>query len=276
MMTMRHRPSSLLTMAAKTTIILCCCWMMLHMEVATAFRPIMDFSGKLHTVPGNVDAGIVSVVTSPGMPAVIAASTLHKNKGSNNKDGNDLVAAALAAPLGLMEEEDDDNSSSSTLVCQGASLGTVSASDEVTSTCLALCGAVSECMILEGITLGDVDGNILNSRHARTLAALFRVRLALQGDRQQRQTLILVVTDSTDAEDSSSSSSSSFDKERLDQDLGVLFRAAALEQNEKDAELAKYFDVRVVTKPSGSSEVRWFGCDGQQRCLWQAKSNRQY
>lgn len=189
--------------------------------VAAAFRPIMDPSGKLHTVPGEFDSGIVSVVTSPGMPAVVLQP--------------ESLEDSMTSPLGVLDN-------GSTLVCQGASLGTVSASDEITSTCLSLCGAVSDCIILEGITVGDVDGSILNSRHARTLAALFRVRLAFK---DQRQTLILVVSNSDE-------NSSSYDKEHLDQDLEVLFRAAALEQNEKDADLKNYFDVRVVVKPSGS------------------------
>lgn len=194
-------------------------FILLYTGVASAFRPIMDKSGKLQAIPGEVDSGIVSVVTSPGMPAVV----LQRESG------------AMTAPLGVMDN-------GSTLVCQGASLGTVSASDEITSTCLSLCGAVSDCMVLEGITVGDVDGGILNSRHARTLAALFRVRLAFK---DRRQTLILVLSNSDET-------AFSCDTERLDQDLEVLFRAASLEQNEKDAELAKYFDVRVVVKPSGA------------------------
>jgi hypothetical protein len=65
-----------------------------------------------------------------------------------------------------------------TLVCRGCMLrdGTTSATSHQA---LAACSTISQCLVLDGITLGDVQAGLRHTRHARTLSALFRSRAAL-------------------------------------------------------------------------------------------------
>jgi hypothetical protein len=127
---------------------------------------LMDTSGGLRlnipTIPTN--EGVVAVISSPS--SMMSLLTTH------NDDNNVLTL--------------EDNR----LVCRGATLQGMTTAQK---NALALTSLVANTIILEGITIGDVKAaGWKNTRHARTLTALFRARLALDAFSFQ-QTLLLCV-----------------------------------------------------------------------------------
>lgn len=125
---------------------------------AAAGAVLMDASGKLRLPSEDLlQSTSVTLVSSPGM-------------GSSGVDENILFLEDGA------------------LVCRGATLAGTS---EAERTALSTCSLVSEAMILEGITAGDVEAGLADSRHARTLTAIFRARLLVP--RVATQTLLLAI-----------------------------------------------------------------------------------
>jgi len=186
-------------------------------------------TGNIQSIPGEAVSGITTIVTSPGTPSRVLSSS-----SAIPSDKDDVDSVLLAA----LDE--------GTLVCRGATLGSPTTTttgaaapddEELTCRALAVCALVSDCLVIDGVTVGDVESGLRNSRHARTLSALFRSRLmtaAADGGGSGRQTLLLAV------------SGSDVDKAILEQDVEALFKAIAVERKESVGSFSDLYDLRVV------------------------------
>ena len=151
----------------------------------------------------------------------------------------------------------DDSSSSSvlawnaqdaTLLCRGA---TLSSSDGKTTQALATTSVVASSLIVDGITGGDAQ-HLSESRHASTLTALFRAKLATvpNHSNNNKQTLILVL----------SSSNTPQQKDELKRQLQSLLEATAVDCGKETAvRLDDLYDVVIqsVTSAAEAQEVSW-------------------
>lgn len=99
---------------------------------------------------------------------------------------------------------------------------------------LATCSLVAGAILIDGITEGDVEAGWRNSRHARTLTALFRARVAL--DQTFSQFLVLCVKGQVNEKQEAS----------LKQEVRALFDATAAETN-GSASFQDLYDVQVVS-----------------------------
>jgi hypothetical protein len=119
---------------------------------AEAGTSLVDSSGNFNfQIPSlSTSSGIVGIISSPGTPSNLVSS--------DDDDGS---------YLSLMDNE------KAILSCRGATMSAGSAGER-----LSLCttSMVSGAIVLEGVTEGDVEAGLSNSRHARTLTALFRAR----------------------------------------------------------------------------------------------------
>lgn len=200
--------------------------MLSAVDAASSQYTLMDASGglrlkKIASSGVSTSEGVVSVISSPGTDSFLVSG------------GDDDVLAF-----------DGDG-----LVCRGATLSGTSASER---SALAITSVVSNAIVVDGITEGDVHaaGFGKNTRHARTLTALFRARLAFleaSSDAPSQQALILCVK---------SSSKESFDAV-LVQEVKDLFEATAAEAKESKASFDDLYDVKVVsvTSKEEASEV---------------------
>lgn len=192
---------------------------------------LMDASGglrlnKIASSGVSTTDGVVSVITSPGTHSFLVSSAADED------------AAVLAFDGDVPR-----------LICRGATLRGTSAAER---SALAITSLVSDAIVVDGITEGDVQaaGFGKNTRHARTLTALFRARLtfleassSLQAPGQQ--TLILCVK---------SSSEDSFD-DVLAQEVRALFEATAAEAKESDTSFDDLYDVKVVSVTSNEEAI---------------------
>jgi len=160
---------------------------------------LLDASGKLRLqgIPElSTSQGIVSIVSSPGTSSPLASAD----------DDSVLQLQSENPPC---------------LICRGATkLGTSVAERDSLATTSLVAGSI----VVDGITEGDVEGGILNSRHARTVTLLFRARIALHEEPLQQQTLILCLHG-----DSSEASKAIID------DLQTLYKAVAVEKKDAPA-----------------------------------------
>lgn len=186
---------------------------------AEAGNLLMDSSGGLRLkIPSiSTGTGVVSVISSPGTTSLLSSS-------------DDVLS---------LESED-----SAFLACRGATLSGTSA---VERSALATCSVVSGAILVDGITEGDVEAGWRNSRHARTLTALFRARIALESN--AKQTLVLCIKG-----DVSSSAEAG-----LRAEVKALFDATAAE-GEGKLSFSDFYNVIVasVIDEAGAQEVGWF------------------
>lgn len=185
---------------------------------------LMDASGGLrlnNIAPSDISTadGIVSVITSPGTESVLVSSI-------TENDGPSI--------LEISSSSDDDTH---LLICRGATLRGTSAAER---SALAITSLVSDAIVVDGITEGDVQaaGFGKNTRHARTLTALFRARLTFleSSEVAKRQALILCVKSKSD---------DSFDTV-LEQEVRTLFEATAAEAKESDASFDDLYEIKVM------------------------------
>lgn len=192
----------------------------------------MDASGKLQlpSPPDSIGAakGIVTIVTSPGVPSSLVSDEIDED-----------------ALLSIYPGEGQ-----ATLFCRGSTLGPLTSA---TISCLAAASAVSTVVLVEGLTEGDVEGGIADTRHARTLSVLFQSRLSgsISSSSLTPQTLILVVSiaDSADWDEDSTSVT-------LRNEVRLLFDAAAAGMGKTKEKLEDFYtlQVRPVT-PLTASKV---------------------
>jgi hypothetical protein len=166
----------------------------------------MDSAGSLRLkIPSiSTSTGIVSVISSPGTSSLLTTSD------------DVLSLESEVRPL---------------LVCRGA---TLSGTSNVERSALATCSLVSGAMLLDGITEGDVEAGWRNSRHARTLTALFRARITLE--METKQSLILCIKGEIDR----------LAESALRAEVKALFDATAAESEGK-ASFQDLYDLSIVS-----------------------------
>ena len=195
----------------------------------------------------------VNAIVSPQYALMDASGGLRLNKiassGASTADGVVCVITSPGTDSFLVSSSDDVlafDGDDSRLICRGATLRGTSASER---SALAITSLVSDAIIIDGITEGDVQaaGFGKNTRHARTLTALFRARLSSSEDAPGQQVLILCVK---------SASKDSFDSV-LAQEVRDLFEATAAETTESNTSFDDLYDVQVVsvTSKEEASEV---------------------
>lgn len=193
----------------------------------------------------------VNAVVSPQYALMDASGGLRLNKiessGASTADGVVCVITSPGTDSFLVPDSDDVlafDGDDARLVCRGATLRGTSASER---SALAITSLVSDAIIVDGITEGDVQaaGFGKNTRHARTLTALFRARLSSSEDTPGKQALILCVK---------SSSQESFD-DVLAQEVRALFEATAAEATESKTSFDDLYDVEVVSVTSKEEAI---------------------
>ena len=142
----------------------------------------------------------------------------------------------------------DDN----ILVCQGATLPSfdTDAAETVTTTVatgasLSVCGSVSDVLLIEGITMGDLEtsNGILNTRHARTLSFLFQSKKQ-RIEPSKKQTLVFVISTTSDSD--------AIDEEKLIDDIRTLYQVENLGSKDKMDDAYKIQIIPVSSSSSGS------------------------
>lgn len=176
------------------------------LAVAAANTVLMDASGSLNRqIPDvSTSGGVVAVVSSPDTPSFLGESSTE-----------------------LLAWDDTSNR----LTCRGATFASAASAPERTS--LGTTSLAANAIILDGITEGDVEMDLRMSRHARTLTALMRARLAM--DSPPKQTIILGVLGPVDEAVESV----------LTDEVQSLFEATAAEAN-KEAEFEEMYEVVVI------------------------------
>ena len=169
---------------------------------------LMDASGVLHRQIPTVSTsnGVVAIISSPGTPSLLGTS-------------NEI--------LSLMPGSD-----TACLSCRGATLHAASPSERLSLTTTSL---VAGAVIVDGITEGDIEVGLKNTRHARTLTALFRARLAL--DSESQQTLILGVLSQVD--DATQAS--------IRSEMNDIFDATAAESSGRTPSCNDMYDIVVLS-----------------------------
>ena len=183
----------------------------------TAGVPLVDTTGKLKlaSIPSSAAAnGIVVYISSPGTPSYFP------------EDSSDSTCF-----LSL--------NSDGSLSCKGATLSAASTGER---TSLSLSSLVADAVVVDGITEGDVEMGLQNSRHSRTLTALFRARLAQQQGEtaSSKQTLLLAVL------------GDDVDKGTVQSEVSEIFEAATEEVDGATPALSDLYDIEVVAVKSSS------------------------
>lgn len=171
---------------------------------------VLDQSGSGTIRVPSTKIPTAAVITSPG-----TKGSFYSGGGAYDLDSSS--SAVLAC---------DDTC----LVCRGAQLKGTS---EQERTALATTSLVASVILVDGITLGDVQ-DLANGRHARTLTALFRTRLLLAVE-EAPQTLLLGVQGDLTA-----------DQQRLVLTaVNMLFEAVAIEKKHSKS-FQDLYNVQIV------------------------------
>lgn len=179
-------------------------------SVAMAASPLLDSTGtlKIGSIPSSASSNsLVAIIPSPGTPSIFADGSFDE----------------------VLTYDPETNQ----LLCKGATMQSTSTSDRIA---LALCAQTAPTIIVEGITNGDIQSGVDNSRHARTLTAIFRA------SNSRKTSLILVVSSPGDEE---------VNQESLTQQVKSLYDTVAVEQNNA-MRFQEAFDLQVVTASSSA------------------------
>jgi uncharacterized protein YunC (DUF1805 family) len=181
----------------------------LSVAAVSAGNVLMDSAGSLRLkIPDiSTSQGVVSVINSPGTLSLLTSSS-------------DVLS---------LESENPP-----CLTCRGATMSGFSAAERNS---LATTSLVSGAILVDGITQGDIEAGWRNSRHARTLTALFRARVSLGSS--FKQTLILCIKGEVDG---------SVEK-ALTAEISALFDATAV-VTDGSASFDALYDVKVVSVTS--------------------------
>jgi hypothetical protein len=170
------------------------------------------------SLPAQVE-GIVTVISSPGTPSALTRDEADADTAS--------VLSAESNPSGIV------------LYCRGSTLSGTSQDDR---TSLALCSVVSGSLLVDGVTVGDVQAGLQNSRHARTLTALFRSKIKLMEGDGNRQTLIIGLVDSNESDDEKLT-------ESIVKDVKALYKASAVEKKGVSS-FEEAYDLQILSVAS--------------------------
>lgn len=156
---------------------------------------LMDASGSLNRqIPDvSITNGVVAVISSPGTSSSLGITS------------SDILSL-------------DDSEGGVRLICRGATLNHGVSSAERTS--LATTSLTAGSVVIDGVTEGDIEMGLRSSRHARTLTALIRARLA--ASTSQQLTVLLGVMGPVDEDV----------QEKLEAEVRAIFQAAAVEVSE--------------------------------------------
>ena len=182
----------------------------------SAAVPVIDTTGALKVggLPEpSSESGVYVVVTSPGTPS-------------------SLLSEAASSPICSVD---------GCLVCRGATLSGTSEAERVS---LGTCSLVAGAIVVDGVTVGDLQAGLADSRHGRTLTALFRARLQLLEGPSSKQSLILAVQGSEET----------LDTDSIVDDVKTLFQAVAVEK-EGSPSFEDTYDV-YVTSGEDKDKVR--------------------
>jgi hypothetical protein len=167
-------------------------------SISAGTTGLIDASGTLRVQSisaqdDNSNAGLVAVVTSPGTRSSLLPAETESTVSSDNTQ------------CLWLEQQQQSSSAPCLLICRGATLSATSDAERIS---LSTCSLVADSVIVGGITLGDLQGTtpggIRDSRHGRTLTALFRARVRLEG-----------VADAEAADDTTTISASATKKQTL-------------------------------------------------------------
>mmetsp|Transcript_2380 Transcript_2380/g.5471 ORF Transcript_2380/g.5471 Transcript_2380/m.5471 type:complete len:506 (-) Transcript_2380:637-2154(-) len=177
----------------------------------SARSTLMDASGslRLKISDAKTSQGVVSIVFSPDTKSFLT-------------DSNDILSLESTEPP--------------CLICRGATLSGTSVHE---GSALSTSSVVSDAILMDGITHGDVEAGWSNSRHARTVTALFRARLSLAPI--SKQLLILCVHGQIGESESL----------HLEGEAKSLFDATAAEVK-SDAAFSDMYDISIVSVDSKS------------------------
>lgn len=187
-------------------------------STAFAGQVVMDGIDSLTTksIPSSVTSGeLVAVISSPDSPST-----------SSLPQPDKLLSLASAEPP--------------CLACKGPTLALKPSDPECVS--IALCSLTAAALVMDGITEGDVEAGLKDSRHAITLTALFRARATLD-DASSKQTLILYVDGEVTEKKEKSVAA----------EVASLFSAAAAE-NKDFPSFEKVYDLQIVSSDSQSGD----------------------
>jgi hypothetical protein len=234
----------MMMMAARTiaTLLIIAPWsVMANTGVGGNQHILMDPSGSLRLKIPSIPTsrGVVSIITSPGTTSYFT---------SLSQDSDSILTLLDDDVESSSGDDASSATTTTTLICRGATLkGTSSAERSALSTT----SWVSDAIVVDGITAGDVEAaGWRNTRHARSLTAIFRSRLMMMktttttASPRRKQALILCVKVSNT--DSSSSPSLSSLEPALQKEIRALFEATAAETNDKNA-FDSLYDVTVVS-----------------------------
>lgn len=160
-------------------------------------------------------------------------------------DGIVVIVSSPGTPTALFSEASDEilsleSQDPPSLYCRGA---TLSGTSDRERTSLATCSLVADTVVIDGITVGDVEAGLRNSRHARTLTAIFRARVKLQEETTATtQTLIVVLVAGEDE---------SIDEAGLESDIKSLYKAASVEKKGVGS-FSDMYDLKIVVATSSA------------------------
>jgi len=199
---------------------------------------------QVQSIPSSMSTsdGVAAVVSSPGTPSFLIKD-----------DDDDSVLCVVGG--------DSDERRQPLLRCRGP---TLSGSTDSERASLATCSLVAGAILVDGVTVGDVESGLQYSRHARTLTAIFQARIGILSDDDAGQQM--EGEDDTSEEASSSTSSpakqtlilgivgdldSIEDVDGLKRTVKALYDAAAAEKKES-APFDEVFELEIV--PVASDE----------------------
>lgn len=181
---------------------------------ALAGQVVLDESSHLKTssIPSSTTSdALVAVISSPDNPS----------------------KSSLPSPKSFLSLE------SACLACRGPTLSLKPLDLEWRS--IALCSLTAAVLVLDGITDGDVEAGIKNSRHGVTLTALFRAK-AMLAENPTKQTIFLYVNG--EVPESA--------ERKLMLDVQSLFSAAVAET--KEVSFDKAYGIQVVSSQTKTGE----------------------
>ena len=210
-------------------------------DAAASSSVLVDRTGGFKlgstTAPSSVASttkDVVTIIYSPGVPSLFV-------------DSDEDSSSSL-----LSLREDDG-----VVLCQGATLNSndLSAGER---TALATASLVSNSIIIDGITTGDVEAGVSHqTRHSRTVNILFRSKLAAisaaedgQANSSTRQTLIFAIKPSSEDDDVGTGIEST-----IMEGLQTTFDALAVESGLKSVSIDDLYDIKIVSV-SSSGEAK--------------------
>lgn len=230
----------------------------------------MDTSGnlRLQSLPDISDGNVVTIISSPGTPSLLLSLPQQPKDKKKTLDTDDL--SLLVESTTPTSTTTSSANQSVTLLCQGATLQ----KDDGAMIALATSSLVAGSIVLEGISLGDLEAGLVDSRHGKTLSAIFRARLAASPTATthdddndvddhdislpERQTLVVPIADA------GKKRPLVILQRQVEKEIATLFAAVALETETK-LHWQQLYDLKIVTFDT-PEEVRLMAIEQATSC----------